>query len=82
MMAHEKEQVAGQIKKATTAARAKSISESAIPPIKSDESWIEASKGEMASINRVKFRQCHEFHQAILDTGSASLVIIRFCLVY
>ena len=74
MMAHKKELVAAQVKKATTAARAKSISESAVPPNKTDDYWINASKAEMASISRLKFGQCHEFRQALLDTGSASLV--------
>ena len=74
LIAHDKVQVARDVRKAKTAAKAKSISESAVPHQMTSNRWLAVAKSEMSDVTRVKAMQSQEFRSVLIRTGTASLV--------
>ena len=74
MIAHDEVSIADRVRKAYTAAKAKSISEKAVPPQDSSTAWLDKAMDEMIDINLIKAEQCTVFRKTLLETGTARLV--------
>ena len=74
MVAHGMPQVARQVRNARTAAKAKNISENAVPTNASDKAWLDRAVDEMIEVVKVKASQCDLFRTTLLQTGMCKLV--------
>ena len=74
MIAHDKAHIADRVRQANTAAKAKSISERAVPTRSSAQEWLDRAKDEMAEINLIKAQQCPVFRNTLIQTGAARLI--------